>query len=285
MKPSSFNYHYPNSVEEAVSLLGRFAGDDGRILAGGQSLIPTMAFRLARPTHLIDINGIEALQKISIDRNELVIRAGVRHSQFHHPVCNGPLGSLLSSVVRNVAHLPIRLRGTFCGSLAHADPASEWCAVAATLGATLVARNVNGERSILASDFFETVMTTSLDEDEMLVEARLPILPDTTKFGFCEFSRRAGDFALTMALVVWEDNGGKIAKARFGLGGVEDRPRRITEAEEILNGKDPTDTIFRAAADAAADCVDPTEDHATSADYRRDLVKALSRRACEKAIK
>ena len=285
MKPASFEYHAPTSIDEAVNLLSKFSDADGRIIAGGQSLVPTMAFRLARPAHLIDITGISALDKISLGKDKLIIGAGVRHAAFHKPVCDGPLGVMLAEVVQHIAHLPIRTRGTFCGALAHADPASEWCALAVTLDATLVAKSAEGERQVSASSFFETVMTTTLEENELLTEAQLPILPNNTHFGFEEFSRRAGDYALTMALVVWEDEGGKISNARIGLGGVEDRPRRIIEAEEILNGNAPSDDIFRSAAEAAASEVDPMEDHATSAGYRRDLVKALTRRAMEKAVK
>ena len=285
MKPASFNYHVPSSIDEAVRLLSQYSDAEGRIIAGGQSLVPTMAFRLARPAHLIDISGISALDKITQEEDRLIIGAGVRHSAFHKPVCDGPLGALLTEVVQHIAHLPIRTRGTFCGALAHADPASEWCALAVTLDATLVAKSTDGERQIPASSFFETVMTTTLVENELLTEAQLPMLPNNSRFGFEEFSRRAGDYALTMALVVWEDEGGKISNARIGLGGVEDRPRRIIEAEEILNGNIPSDDVFRAAAEAAASDVDPMEDHATSAGYRRDLVKALTRRAMEKAVK
>ena len=285
MKPANFEYHAPTSIDEAVNLLSQFSDADGRIIAGGQSLVPTMAFRLARPAHLIDITGISALDKISQEEDKLVIGAGVRHAAFHKPVCDGPLGLMLAEVVQHIAHLPIRTRGTFCGALAHADPASEWCALAVTLDATLVAKSAERERQVSASSFFETIMTTTLEENELLTEARLPILPNNTHFGFEEFSRRAGDYALTMALVVWEDEGGKISNARIGLGGVEDRPRRIIEAEEILNGNAPSDDIVRSAAEAAASVVDPMEDHATSAGYRRDLVKALTRRAMEKAVK
>jgi len=283
MKPANFNYYSPSTIEEAITLLARFAEDDGRILAGGQSLAPTMAFRLARPAHLIDINNIEDIKAVTVRGDQLVIGAGVRHAKFHEPVCENPLGFLLSNVVENIAHLPIRLRGTFCGSLAHADPASEWCTVATTLGAKLIAKSTTGERQIVAEEFFETVMTTALQENEMLVEAHFSLLPENTKFGFEEFSRRAGDFALTMALVVWEEFEGVIKNARIGLGGVEDRPRRISEAEEVLNNAIPCDATFRKAAETAAANVDPIEDHATSANYRRDLVKALTRRACEQA--
>jgi aerobic carbon-monoxide dehydrogenase medium subunit len=123
MKPASFRYHAPKTVDEAVALLAEVAQDDGRVLAGGQSLVPTMAFRLAKPAHLVDINGVKALDCISVAGGKLAIGACVRHSAFHKPVCDGPLGKLLAEVVRHIAHYPIRNRGTFCGSLAHADPA------------------------------------------------------------------------------------------------------------------------------------------------------------------
>src|SRR4051794_39560700 len=153
MKPASFVYHTPTSVDEAVALLAEFAPQDGRVLAGGQSLVPIMAFRMARPAHLIDINEVEGLDRLAVENGALVIGARVRHAAFHRPVGDGPLGALLSFVGRHIAHYPIRLRGTFCGSLAHADPSSEWCLVAATLGAKLVARSVRGERVIEVEDF------------------------------------------------------------------------------------------------------------------------------------
>jgi carbon-monoxide dehydrogenase medium subunit len=198
-------------------------------------------------------------------------------------VCDGPLGRLLASVVRHIAHYPIRMRGTFCGSIAHADPASEWCMVAAALDATMVAVSARGERLIPAADFFETVMTTALAEDELLREVRLPVLAADTRFGFQEFNRRAGDFAIAMALVTYRLDGGKIADARIGLGGAEDRPRRMAEAEAALAGRIPGDDAFRAAAGAASAAIDPMEDHNTSAGYRRDLVATMMRRALEGA--
>src|SRR4029079_18224749 len=146
MKPASFQYHAPKTIAETLDLLGRYANDDGRVLAGGQSLVPTMAFRLARPRHLIDINGIRELDYLEGHNGKLCIGAAVRHAAFHKPVAQGPLGRLLMHVVRHIAHAPIRVRGTFCGSIAHADPASEWCAVAATLGAELAAMSKGGKR-------------------------------------------------------------------------------------------------------------------------------------------
>src|SRR5262245_58499402 len=159
MKPAAFRYHAPKTVDEAVALLGEVAPEDGRVLAGGQSLVPIMAFRLARPSHLVDINGVEGLRAITAKNGKLSIGAGVRHAAFYRPVVEGPLGQLLSTVVRHIAHHPIRTRGTFCGSIAHADPASEWCMVAATLDADIVAQSVRGRRVIPAREFFAGILT------------------------------------------------------------------------------------------------------------------------------
>jgi len=274
MKPAAFEYHAPTTIDEAVALLAEHAPNDGRILAGGQSLVPTMAFRLARPTHLIDINNVANLDKLAIESGALCIGATVRHAQFHTPACDGVLGRLLTDVVSNIAHYPIRQRGTFCGSVAHSDPASD---------ATMIAQSASGERLIPAKDFFETVMTTALNEDELLREVRIPVLSDDTVYGFQEFNRRAGDFAISMTLVTYQLEDGKIVDPHVGVGGAEDRPRRIAEAEAALAGQTPGDDAFRAAADAAAAAIDPMEDHATNAQYRRDLTATLVRRALENA--
>jgi carbon-monoxide dehydrogenase medium subunit len=283
MKPAAFRYHAPKTVDEAVALLAEFADDDGRVLAGGQSLVPTMAFRLARPAHLVDINGVEALNRIAVADGKLVIGACVRHSAFHKPVCEGPLGKLLTDVVHHIAHYPIRNRGTFCGSLAHADPASEWCLVLAALDGEVVAKSVRGARTIAARDFFKGIMTTALRDDELLVEARLPLLPAGTRCGFYEFSRRAGDFALAAAVGVYRLDSGKIAEPRLAIGGAEVNPRRIAQAERALAGAAPGDQAFRAAAQAAMETIDPMEDIINSAEFRRDLVLAVARRALERA--
>jgi carbon-monoxide dehydrogenase medium subunit len=281
MKPAPFIRHAPKTLDEALKILAEVAPNDGRILAGGQSLVPIMAFRLAKPAHLVDINGVAGLDRIANDGKALTIGACVRHSAFHKPVADNPLGKLLNAVVRHIAHYPIRMRGTFCGSLAHADPASEWCLVAAALDAVLVARSTRGERAIAARHFFTGIMSTALAEDELLVEARLSLLPGDARFGFNEFSRRAGDFAMAASLVTYRLQDGKIADARVGLGGAEPSPRRIPEAEAALNGNAPGDKTFRDAAGAAAAAIDPLEDHQTAAEYRRDLVRAVVRRALE----
>jgi aerobic carbon-monoxide dehydrogenase medium subunit len=283
VKPAPFAYHAPTSVAQAAAMLGKLAAADGRILAGGQSLVPTMAFRLARPAHLIDINGIAALERLAVEDGRLSIGACVRHAAFHRPAVARPLGALLTVVVRHIAHYPIRLRGTFCGSLAHADPASEWCLVAATLGAEMTAMSTRGTRTILAADFFTGIMTTALGEDELLTAARLPLLAPDTRFGFCEFSRRVGDYALAMALATFRVEGGVIIDPRLGVGGAEASPRRIPEAETALAGRPPEAAVLRAAAEAAADAIDPLEDIQADAAYRRDLVRAMTRRALERA--
>jgi carbon-monoxide dehydrogenase medium subunit len=242
-----------------------------------------MAFRLARPEHLVDINRVHELGRLSVEGEELVIGALVRHAAFHQPVATGPLGALLSLVVRHIAHHPIRTRGTFCGSLAHADPASEWCAVAAALDATLVARSTRGPRQIAAKDYFKGVMTTALAPDELLSEARLPVLPDGTRVGFYEFNRRAGDFAMAMAVVAYRLEQGVIVEPRVALGGVEGRPRRIAEAERALGGAAPESVAFARAAQAVAGAVEPMEDAQTNAAYRRELASVVTRRALERA--
>ncbi len=283
MKPAAFRYHAPKTVDEAIALLAEFAADDGRVLAGGQSLVPTMAFRLARPAHLVDINGVEALNRIAVADGKLVIGACVRHSAFHKPVCEGPLGKLLTDVVHHIAHYPIRNRGTFCGSLAHADPASEWCLVLAALDGEVVAQSVRGARTIAARGFFKGIMTTALRDDELLVEARLPLLPAGTRCGFYEYSRRAGDFALAAAVGLYRLDGGKITEPRLAIGGAEVNPRRIAQAERALAGAAPGHQAFRAAAQAAMEAIDPMEDVINSAEFRRDLVLAVARRALERA--
>src|SRR6187551_3354608 len=168
MKPAPFVRHAPKTLEEALKILAEVAPQDGRVLAGGQSLVPIMAFRLAKPAHLVDINEVAGLDRLAIDGDRLVIGARVRHAAFHKPKFGGPLSALLAEVVRHIAHYPIRIRGTFCGSLAHADPASEWCLVAATLGAEMVAASKRGKRVVVANDFFEGIMSTVLAEDELL---------------------------------------------------------------------------------------------------------------------
>jgi carbon-monoxide dehydrogenase medium subunit len=284
MKPAPFAYHRPETVEQVMEFLDELASQDGRVLAGGQSLVPIMAFRLARPAHLIDINRVAGLDGLSMRDGQLRIGARVRHAAFHRPVEDGPLGALLATVVRHIAHYPIRQRGTFCGSLAHADPAAEWCLVAAALDAELVAVSRRGERILAAREFFQGAMRTALLPDELLTEVRLPVLTADARFGFAEFSRRTGDYAMAMALAVLRIEGGVIAAPRLGIGGAEAAPRRLVPVEAMLAGAAPGEAMFHAAADAAAAIIDPLTDGQIDARYRRELVATMVYRALTRAV-
>jgi carbon-monoxide dehydrogenase medium subunit len=284
MKPAPFKYHAPRSLDEAAALLGDLAADDGRILAGGQSLLPTMAFRMAKPGHLIDINRIASLADITLEKGILRIGACVRHAAFELPErVPGPTGALLGKVVRNIAHPPIRARGTFCGSVANADPSSEWLCTVAALDATIIARSRDSERRISATDFCRGVMTTDLQETEMIAAVELPLLPAGTRSGFVEFSRRRGDFAVGMVLASFRIESGRAADVRIAVGGVEAGPRRIAEAEAVLTGSSADEETFMAAAEVLASVVDPMQDDQHPAEYRRRLIRSLAYRALKSA--
>src|SRR5580693_2543942 len=282
MKPVSFRYFAPRTVDDALDLLATH-GQEGKILAGGQSLVPAMNFRLARPASLIDINRIDALDFVREDGGELRIGALVRHVRFEAPVSRGALSAFLPRVARHIGHLPIRSRGTFCGSIAHADPASEWCLLAATLDAELVIVSRRRQRSVRPNEYFVTALMTTLEPDELLTEIRLPLLDDGWRTGFAEFSRRAGDFALAMCAAFLRFEDGRIVEARIGLGGATDRPLRIAAAEALLTGTDGGPGIVREAGNIAAETIDPLEDIHASAEYRRDLVRAMVGRALNQA--
>jgi len=284
MKPAPFSLHRPRSLDAALELLARLGEDGALVLAGGQSLVPMLALRAAYPGDLIDINAIPGLDGLEVADGRLAIGALVRHARFHRPVCDDPLGALLTAVCARIAHYPIRQRGTFCGSLAHADPASEWCLVAATLGGRVRLASTGGTRVLDAEDFLEGPLTTARAPGEMLVAAELPLLGADSRWGFHEFNRRSGDFALGMALVTFALREGRMAAPRVGLGAIEDRPRRIPEAEAALEGAEPGPEAFAAAAAAAAAAVEPMEDPATDAAYRRDLAAVTVRRALAAAL-
>jgi carbon-monoxide dehydrogenase medium subunit len=283
MKSAPFSYHTPASVDEAVALLAQWGPQDGRILAGGQSLIPTMAFRVARPAHLIDINGIAELSRITVAGNVLSIGACVRHAAFEGDAVPGPTGALLRKVVRNIAHYPIRTRGTFGGSIVHADPASEWCCVMAGLDGIVTLRSRRGIRRLRADAFYQGIMATALEEDELLLAAELPLLAEGTRTGFAEFSRRKGDFAIAMALVCYRLEHGAMVEPRVAIGGAEACARRVPQAEAALRGRAPGAEVFAAAGAAAAAAIDPLEDINNTAAYRRSLVRTLLGRALESA--
>jgi carbon-monoxide dehydrogenase medium subunit len=283
MKPVSFKYFAPRTVDDALDLLAMH-GEEGKILAGGQSLVPAMNFRLARPASLIDINRIDALDYVREEGGELRIGALARHARFEAPVAGGALSAFMPRVARHIGHLPIRSRGTFCGSIAHADPASEWCLLAATLDAELVIVSRRGQRSVRPNEYFVGALSTTLEPDELLTEIRLSLLDDGWRTGFAEFSRRAGDYALAMCAAFLRFEDGRIVEARIGVGGATDRPLRIAAAEAVLTGTDGGPSIVREAGKIAAETIEPLEDIQASREFRRDLVRAMVGRALDQAF-
>ena len=282
MKPAAFRYFAPRTLDEALDLLAEH-GEEGKVLAGGQSLVPAMNFRLAQPASLIDINRIGALDYVREEQGAFCIGALARHARFEAPVAEGALSGFLPRVARHIAHLPIRVRGTFGGSLAHADPASEWCLLAATLDAELVVASRRGSRRLRANEYFVAALTTALEADELLTEIRLPLLTQEWQTGFAEFSRRAGDYALAMCAACLRFENGRVAEARIGIGGATDRPHRIVAAEQLLIGSIAGSDIRREAGNIAAEAIEPLEDVQASAAYRRDLVRAMVERALTQA--
>jgi carbon-monoxide dehydrogenase medium subunit len=279
MKPADFEYHAPKTLDALLGLLAEH-GEEGKILAGGQSLVPVMNFRLARPPRVFDLNGIAELDFLEVDGQTLRIGALTRHAAFHRPVVHGATGALLAQVVRHIAHYPIRQRGTFAGSIAHADPASEWCVVVRLLDGEIIARSRRGQRVLRASGYFQGTFATALQPDEVITEVRLPVLDSSWRTGFNEFSRRAGDFAIAMTAVAVKTSGKKLAEAWIAIGGVEDRPSRSAQAEGLLvQGASPAE-----AAQAVAAAVQPMEDLHADAAYRKDLVRATTQRALEQAL-
>lgn len=276
MKPASFVYHRATALDQTLDLLARCAPEGGRVLAGGQSLVPLMALRLAQPAHLIDINKVP-FGALRVEDRTLCIPASARHGDL------GAFAPVLGQVAAHIAHWPIRSRGTFCGSLAHADPSAEWPLVFATLGGVAVVRSVSGERRVAAGNFVLDIMTTALAADEVLTEVRLCLPGPGERLGFHEVSRRAGDYAMAMAFVTVTLDGDVVTAARIGVGGAERRPRRIAAAEAALQGARWDEAAIGAAADAAAAAIDPMEDQQVSAALRRDLVRTSVRRALRRA--
>ncbi|MGH2788762.1 MAG: FAD binding domain-containing protein [Actinomycetota bacterium] len=282
MKPPTFRYLRPESVTETLSILT--TEEDAKILAGGQSLVPAMNFRLARPSVLIDINHLSELDLLEVEDGRLRIGALVRHSRLEDPVIDDPLGDLLTSASHYVGHYPIRVRGTFGGSISHADPAAEWCLIARTVDAELVAASERGTRTIAASDFFQTVFTTDLAEDELLTEVRMPVLGEHARVGFSEFSRRAGDFALVAVAVVLDVEDEIVRSARIGVAGLGGRPERAEEAASLLTGRSSSREAFEEAANVASQELNPSGDIHGSPEYRRNLIRVLTKRALEQTL-
>jgi len=282
MKPAQFEYHAPTTTEEAVALLKQYAGE-AKILAGGQSLVPLMNFRLSRPAALIDINRIGALAYIKEADGQLRFGAMTRQRAVERSDLVRSRIPLMTEATELVGHLPIRTRGTVGGSVAHADPAAEYPAVVTALEGEMVVRGSGGERTVRPEEFFVTYLTTSLAPDEILTEVRLPVPPRGSGWAFEEFSRRHGDFALAGIAALLVSEGGRCKKARLATCGAGPTPIRLRAAEEILEGSGLDEQTFQAAGAKAQELVSPDSDIHASADYRRHLTKVLTVRALRRA--
>ena len=282
MKPPKFDYHAPASLDEALALLRRYGGD-AKVLAGGQSLMPLLNFRLSRPAALVDLNRIPSLAYIEEHDGQVRFGAMTRQRMIEFSPLVARRLPLLREATKWVGHLPIRTRGTIGGSIAHADPSAEYPAVLTALDGEVVARGPKGERVVRARDFFVTYLTTSLEADEILVEVRLPATPAGAGWALEEFARRHGDFAIVAIAALVVRDGARCGAARLATAGAGPVPVRLRAAEEILERDGLTDAAIDAAARRAAELVSPDSDIHASADYRRHLTTVLTRRALTRA--
>ena len=282
MKLPPFEYACPTTLAEAVALLASQNGE-AKAIAGGQSLVPMLAFRVAAPTLLVDLRKL-GLNRITVAPDGVRLGAMVRWRDIEDDARLAAAHPLLKAAVAHVAHYQVRNRGTVGGSLAHADPAAEMPGIAVTCEAEIAVKGASGERTIRAADFFLGPLMTALASDEIIVEVRLPAWPARRRWGFQEFARRRGDFAMAAAAVFYdEDESGKAANAHVGIVGVGDIPQRLPAAEAALNGRAVDAATIIEAEKAAARSVDPQDDIHASAAYRRSLAGTMVERALKSA--
>jgi aerobic carbon-monoxide dehydrogenase medium subunit len=283
MKLPVFEYACPTSVAEAVALLGAHDGE-AKPLAGGQSLVPMLAFRVTAPALLVDLRKLSELRQIKIADDGVTLGAMVRWRDILDDARLKTAHPLLVAAVEHVAHYQIRNRGTVGGSLAHADPAAELPGIAVTCEAKIAVLGKAGERIVAAADFFQGPLTTALKPDEIITEIRFPAWPAQRRFGFCEFARRRGDFALAAAMLFYDAaSAGAVKDAHVGAIGVADRPLRLTAVERALNGGTIDNAAIAKAEAAASAAVDPVDDiHATGV-YRKRLIGVMVERALRQA--
>lgn len=285
MKPPRFQYEAPLTLDEALSRMAEL-GDRAKVIAGGQSLMPAMNMRLAAPEVLVDLRRLEALRGIrELPDGSIEAGALTTHATFERSELLLRRMPLIPAVMRFVAHPQIRNRGTIGGSLAHADPAAEWQAVCIALEATIVVASSQGRRRIKAVDFTQDVYATDLQTGELIVAVEFPAWPSTRRWGFEEVSRRMGDFAMTGAICTLDvDAGGRCTQARCVVFAATACPVVVDAAPGLLVGRVVNDMAIGAVADAARDAVQPMSDHHASAEYRKELVHALTSRVLRKAL-
>ncbi len=282
MKLPPFEYACPTSIAEAIALLAAHDGE-AKPLAGGQSLVPMLAFRVASPSLLVDLRKLAELRQIRITQDGVALGAMVRWRDILDDARLRTAHPLLVAAVEHVAHYQIRNRGTVGGSMAHADPAAEMPGIAVTCEAQIAVAGKAGARVIAAGDFFEGPLMTVLKPDEIITEIRLPLWPKGRRFGFQEFARRRGDFAMAAAAVFYDDDGGKACNAHVGVIGVGDRPLRLPSVEAVVNGQKVDESVIAKAEAAASAAVDPRDDIHASGAYRKALVGVMVERAFKDA--
>ena len=283
MKPPPFEYHRARTLPEALEVLTELT-DEVRILAGGQSLVPLMNFRLAQPEHILDINPIEELDYVRRDNGSLVVGATARQATVEHSDEARAAVPLLIAALGHVAHPPIRHRGTVVGSLAHADPAAELPTVALATGAALTLTSSSGVRSVAAEEFFLGPFETATEPGELVTEVRFPAAPPESGHAFVEYARRHGDFAIAGAAVTIALDGERISDASIALCSVGPRPVRATAAEGLLRGAEPTDELLATAAARAVEGLEPAADIHGSTEYRVGVARTQVRRALSLAV-
>jgi carbon-monoxide dehydrogenase medium subunit len=284
VKMSPFEYHRPDTVDEAVALLETYGGD-GKVLAGGQSLLPVLALRLTRLGHLIDIGRVHGLQSIEVDDDGTVsVGAAVTHARVERSDVMAAAAPPVVGAMPHVGHRAIRSRGTVCGSLAHADPAAELPAVALAVGAEMTVQGPAGQRTVSANDFFEGYLSSALEEDELLVGVRFPAWAPRAGWSVLEVSRRHGDYALVGLVTTLEiDEAGLLRRPALSFFGVASTPVRVGEAEQLLDGNAPDPALFAEAAKVVSGALEPRADDHASSEYRAHVAGVLTRRGLAEA--
>ena len=282
MKLPPFEYACPTTIAEAVALLASHDGE-AKPLAGGQSLVPMLAFRVASPALLVDLRKLAELRQVKIGQDGVTLGAMVRWRDILDDARLAQAQPLLVAAVEHVAHYQIRNRGTVGGSLAHADPAAELPGIVITCEAKIVAIGKSGARTLDAANFFQGPLITALKSDEIISEIRFPAWPAKRRFGFEEFARRRGDFALAAAMLFYDEDGGKARNAHIGAIGVADRPLRLPAVEQALNGNVVDEATIAKAEAAASASVAPADDIHASGAYRKALVGVMVERALRRA--
>lgn len=283
MKPAAFTYHAPTTIDAALELLTRY-GDSAKVLAGGQSLVPMMNLRMARPEHLVDIGRLDSLAGVSDHGDDIEIGARTRHVDIEESALLRVRMPILPLVAHSIAHYAIRTQGTLGGSLAHADPAAQWPLLAVALGASLQVRGPRGSRDIAAKEFLVGTMTTALSADELLIGTRWPILPAHTGWGFEIFSRRRGDFALCAVVALVERQGERLTRLCVTVGGVTPTPADLSAGLRELKGASVDGELAARAGKLASTLLQPDDDAKAAGWYRIELIEALVRRAIEQAL-